>query len=345
MNLSDQEHDDLTIIKGIGPARLRWFIESLGVRTFQDLAELSVEDIESRLKADNQIASRKSIKDWIAEAYDLAAMAKPAAKQTSASENMKAERQLNDTVEKNTSTSEPVESADGDDNGEPSSTIRENGWKPFASFVVEFQERPADDKTIEYRTTAHHVEADTNKEWPGIERDQQCHWMLDQIGDRIAEEPVFEAHPDQEAIAEQVPMATTPVEVRIAEVHAYQPPQADAPVGSGKAGQSFEGHLAGDQPFALEILFDLVGEAATDLAAEQPVYIVRSYVQDQISGESRHLDDAEPARLVKGELRYAAKLPAVTLPRGEYRLFAFVNIQAASVRPDFVTFPMVNVKR
>ena len=68
MNLSDNSLDDLTMIKGIGPARQRWLKESLDVRTFGDLAALSADEIESRLKADRQIASRETIEAWIAQA-------------------------------------------------------------------------------------------------------------------------------------------------------------------------------------------------------------------------------------------------------------------------------------
>lgn len=331
MNLGDQEHDDLTAIRGVGPARQRWFNEALGVRTFRDLAEMSADEIESRLKADKQIASREAVEAWIAEAQDRAAKAESALQLSAASENITA--------------SQPVQSGAGDDDGKGLPTTRTDGWRPFASFVVEFQERSGEDQAIEYRTSAHHMESDTSREWPGIERDQHCQWMLDQIGERISKELDFKEHPARKGIAEQVPVARSLVEVRIAEVLAYQPPQADAPVGSGQAGESFEGYLKGDQPFVLEIHFDLVGEAAVDLSARQAVYRIRSYVRDQFTGESTHLADAEPGNLAKGELRYVARLPAATLPPGEYQFFAFVSLQAVSVRPDFVTFPVVNIKR
>lgn len=335
MSLSDQDYDDLTTIKGIGPARQKWFYETLGVRTFRDLAERSVGEIESRLKAEKQIASRESIEAWIAEAQDRVAV----------SEQKKAEKPVNDDIEEDRSPSKTTVSEAGDDNGSERSATRSDGWKPFASFVIEFQERSGEDQATEYRTSVHHMEADSSKEWPGIERDQYCQWMLDQLGDRISKKPDLEEQPAEEAPEKRIPVVTSQVEVRIDQVRAYQPLRADTPVGGGQAGQSFEGHLRGDQAFALEIIFDLEGETAADLAAQQPSFTIRSYVQDQFTGESTHLGDAEPGNLVKGELRYTAKLPHATLTAGEYRLFAFVNLQAAGVRPDFVTFPLVNVTR
>ena len=43
--------DDLTAIMGIGQARQIWFRETLNVQTYRDLAALSIDEIDSRLKA------------------------------------------------------------------------------------------------------------------------------------------------------------------------------------------------------------------------------------------------------------------------------------------------------
>ncbi|MCK4471724.1 MAG: hypothetical protein KAW49_08045, partial [Anaerolineae bacterium] len=73
MNSSYREDEDLTVIKGIGPARQQWLRESFNVRTYGDLAVLSADEIESRLKAEGRIASRSEIEQWIARAQELAA--------------------------------------------------------------------------------------------------------------------------------------------------------------------------------------------------------------------------------------------------------------------------------
>lgn len=346
MKLSDRAHDDLTVIKGIGPARQRWLEESLAVRTFEDLAALSVDEIESRLKADKQIASRETIEAWIAQAQERAAIARHAQQPTWAAETKEAEEQVKDSAEGNETSSQPVKSEEGNDGGKGQSPTGRDGWKPFASFVVEFQERTVEGQAIEYRTTAHHMESDTGTNWPGIEREQHCNWMLEQLGDRISREPVKVEHPPQEEPpAQPVPVARLPMRVEITQIRTFQPPQADNPVGSGKPDLPFEGHIKGNEPFALEILFDLVGEAAADLSEEQAIFRARAYVQDQTTGASTHLGDAEPGNLVKGELAYAATLSELTLPPGTYRLFALLTLQAVSVRPDFVTLPAFEVKR
>ncbi len=64
--------DDLTKIKGIGPARQKWFAESFDVHSFADLAALSVPEVEDRLKADGRSVSHNEIKEWLVQASDLA---------------------------------------------------------------------------------------------------------------------------------------------------------------------------------------------------------------------------------------------------------------------------------
>lgn len=340
MNPSNRDYDDLKkMIKGIGPARERWLRESLGVRTFGDLAALTVDEIESRLKADKQIASRETIESWIAQARDLAAVAERTEKPTAT------EEQVKETTEENEIPSQPAEPvSEGDDGEKELPTTQKDGWKPFASFIVEFQERTLEGQPVEYRTTVHHMEADTGTNWPGIERDKHCHWMVDQLGAKISEQPAEEL-PVQPPEAEPIPAARSLVSVAITQIQAFQPPQVENIVGTGKANQPFEGTLKGNQPFAIEIGFDLLGEAAADLSKEKPVFIARFNVQDQSTGESTHLGDAEPGSLVNGELAYTAMLSEVTLPPGTYRLFAQVTLQATSVRPDFVVWPEFKVVR
>jgi hypothetical protein len=56
------------------------------------------------------------------------------------------------------------------------SAAHENGdWVPLASFVVEFQGHHAD---AAVRTVVHHVEADEDVAWPGIQAVPVAEWML-----------------------------------------------------------------------------------------------------------------------------------------------------------------------
>lgn len=130
-------HDELTAIKGIGASRQKWLQKTFKVQTYRDLADLSAEDIESRLKAEGKIVSRAEIETWIAQAEHLA-----------------------------------------------TSTVKDDGWQPIASFVVEFQEHETESGIVEQRTKVHHVESDHTQLWGGIEQQALCRWMAEQLGDK-----------------------------------------------------------------------------------------------------------------------------------------------------------------
>ncbi|MBZ0283708.1 MAG: hypothetical protein K8L97_23425 [Anaerolineae bacterium] len=129
--------DELTAIKGIGASRQKWLQKTFNVQTYHDLANLSAEEIESRLKAEGKIVSHAEIETWIAQAQHLATVA-----------------------------------------------VKNDGWQPIASFVVEFQEHETETGIVEQRTKVHHVESDHTSLWAGIQQNQLCHWMIEQLGDK-----------------------------------------------------------------------------------------------------------------------------------------------------------------
>ena len=61
MQAIKEEYDDLTKITGIGPARKSWLAEVFGVRTYDDLAALSVDDIVAQFRTEGKPYSRSDI--------------------------------------------------------------------------------------------------------------------------------------------------------------------------------------------------------------------------------------------------------------------------------------------
>ncbi len=137
------ENLNLARIRGIGPARVRWFEETFGIRTAAELARLSPDDIERELKASGQAKiSRRAVEAWLTEAGALAAGAE-----------------------------QPV-TATGSGSVD---------WKSLASFVVDFQAAASGEAADGLRTSVHHLERDRTETWPGIERERLCEWMLAQL--------------------------------------------------------------------------------------------------------------------------------------------------------------------
>jgi hypothetical protein len=312
-NLRDREDDDLTVVKGIGPARRRWLRESFNVRTFHDLAALSVDEIGSQLKAAGQITSRLEIAEWIAQAQELAASVNQSSQRDVGSTEAEAEEKAN-------------------------SPVREDDWKPVASFVVEFQVRQFEGQAEEQRTTVHHMEADRGETWPGIEGEQLCQWMLGQAGRKLQQEPE-EGFP-----VETRPAAARAVTVEITQVQAFQPPQADTPIGTGRAGQPFSGFVRSGEPFALEASFGLAGPAAAEVAKTQVTYHAQLHAWNRSTGERTYLGDTKPDTLVEGKLSpYKAVLPEITLQQGMYHLRILTTLQGVRTAPGYLEVPLFQV--
>ncbi|MGD8270955.1 MAG: helix-hairpin-helix domain-containing protein, partial [Desulfobacterales bacterium] len=114
MNTKKKKYDDLTKIKGIGLHRQQWLKKSFGVCTFSDLAALTIDEIETRLKSERSGVGRKTIEFWIDEAKELAEAASP-------------ERGM--------------EAATVESGGGASLPSGETQWNSLASFQVDFQTR------------------------------------------------------------------------------------------------------------------------------------------------------------------------------------------------------------
>lgn len=156
---------ELSEIIGIGPARARWLKETFGVRGFRDLAGLSPEDIERKLKAEGrERVSRKTIESWVAQARVRASeeKGKPSVAASAKDSRGRAGR-------------EPSE------------------WKPVTSFVVEFQSRRGEGDEQAWRTSVHYMERDLSETWAGIDCGALCRWMTEQLRD--AGGPALEVAP------------------------------------------------------------------------------------------------------------------------------------------------------
>ena len=311
MKSNEMVYDDLTAIKGIGSARQRWLRESLYVCIYQDLADLSIAQIESQLKADGKIASQSAIKAWRIQAQELA------------SANPSSQSDLGSTDAKVA-------------NKKTNSLVRENGWKEFASFVVEFQTREVGGLAGEHRTAVHHMERDTGTYWPGIEHKDLCQWMLDQICDKVALEP------KEHGLAQAPPVQKPPAKVKITQIRVFQPPQSKKPTMRIKASKPFRGSVKSDKPFTFEVDFELAGPAVADIVKKQIECNARSYVYAK--GKSIELGITGPHTLEQGKFNFTFTLPKATLQRGKYRLWVLVTTQQATlVIPDYIEVPLFQV--
>jgi hypothetical protein len=306
-----EERDDLTRIRGIGSVTQQLLGEGLDVRTFGDLARLSVDEIESKLRERGQTTSRSEIEGWIARAQELASATESSPQPTSESLEGETARPIDESTE-------------------------EGEWHSCASFRVEFQFREIDGKTEE-QTTARYLDTDRAKIWSGLESDRICQWMLEQLSEaRASVQP--------QGTRKQGTTAVSPPVVKIEQIQILQPPQTDMPIVVDAARGLFPGSLKRGEPFALEIAFSLVGSPEAD-TAEAPIQCrTQMYARDRATGATISLSDEACETSSDGELLYATALPATTLQKpGIYHLQILVAPEGQPAVPGYFEIPLLQV--
>ena len=317
MNLSKKALDDLTKISGIGESRQNWFRKSFGVRTFQDLANLTVAQIEEKMQTDGLIISRKAIETWLVQASELASRADEASQ---------IPKELPDELLTGVSNSMP----------------REDGWKPVASFVVEYQTRKIGERPIEQRTVAHHMEEDRTRTWPFIEGKQLCQWIINQIPQELSRNQ--EKH---ELLYAQPPGEYSDIKstaVKITQLRILQPANSTSPVQTIDPGIAAQASVLHEQPFTFEVDFQLVGPTAEEVARSKIGWSAETRTFDPVSSTNPQLCESGPKSFEKGRLKYELDLPEINLKQGNYRMWLLVTPERPSIAlPDFLDIPNFQV--
>jgi hypothetical protein len=320
MNSNANGLDDLTKITGIGENRQNWLRQSFNIRTFQDLASLTVAQIEEKMKLDGLIVSRKAIEAWLVQAGELASLVD----ETS---------QLTEKL--------PVKLPAGMSNSMP----RENGWKPIASFVVEYQIRNASEQlTGNWRTVAHHMEEDRTRTWPGFEGRQLYLWIFDQIPGEFArnqeEEELLQPAQSREASV----AGKSATAVKITQLRILQPANLTSPVQAIDPGMQFQASVLRKQPFSFEVEFELAGPKAEEVVRNKIGWSAETRTFDLASRTSPKLCDSGPKSFEKGRLKYQLNLPEISLQEGTHHVWVLITTERSSLAlPDFIDIPKLLV--
>jgi hypothetical protein len=182
------------------------------------------------------------------------------------------------------------------------------------------------------------MEEDITMDWPGIEGNQLCQWMLAQIHDKVtlpAEATIAQVEPDKARPHEK------PTEViKITHIRILQPAYTAAPVQRIEPGTQLQVSVLRDEPFNLEVNFELVGPAAAEVSRQKIGWSVVCQAHDPVSAAIRPLGDSGLYSLEEGQRLYTVVLPDISLHPGNYRLWVIVNSeQCHVVLPDFLDLP------
>lgn len=312
MNGSNQEHQVLTRIKGIGPVKQRWLRETLKINTIRDLAILSIEQIESRLKAKGQTFSHSEIKGWIEQAQQLIDT------EPSAQEILDSSRLTNNS--KSPQLTQEIEN------------VEENSsWQSFASFKVEFQSRKLEGNIEEQRTVINYLEADKSQFWFGTNPEEMPQWMLEQMRKEI---PQTTAHKN---------LSLSHASIEITQILAFQPPQSERAMVVDQSNRLFQSTINSGEPFMLVVVFKIDGLEEANLNKQNITYQAQFHGRNRTTGTVIHLGDTKPETLEKGLSFYTTRLSEISLETGIYRLQGLVKLQGAIANPGCFEIPLLQV--
>lgn len=366
-NLMDSD-DDLRKINGIGETRQPFIRQEFGVRTYREFAALTPTKVVTRFHNLGQhFVTLAQVEKWQAEAIRLATAKETQHKGIAdmITENDEAENTLVGGHQNPGVIGELAHRKIVEANDLPAGN---GNWVCLhRAFIVEFWVRKFDDQVQdrEVRVRMRKINEDgfwlengDDKEPSKIIAGEQLYrWMVQQLGEQSWSEPTTpsptQAPPLQpppveplqvEALPIQLsPVQTSPAKIKIIQIRAFQPPDAEKSIGIGQTGQSFQGVIGSGKPFSLEVSFSLTGEGVSDLAQKPANLKAQFYTRRNSTGEKLHLGDAQPEVFVQGQSFYTARLAQAILPPGTYRLQALVTFQAWSITPGFLEAPFLRV--
>jgi hypothetical protein len=384
MNLTNENGkkcDDLTRIRGIGQVKQQWLRESLKIYTFQDLARLSIAQIESTLKAEWQTVSRREIKGWIAQAQKLAAnelSLQPLVEFPDADiEELGAlptqEEQFCEFAVESVSTETEAPCPLQTQEIQASQQVVESViTETEASYTFATQEAQSCELVVESANT----EAQENRlpfagkdEWRSF-ASFKVEFQLRQIERLVKEQRIIVQYLEadkcqawsslendrlQQWMLDQIiermqdlseaesPVGASPVVLEIDHIQAFQSSQTYRSMVAKPGNRLFAGSISSEQPFALKITFSLAGLNAANLTKKPIAYFAQFYVRNRITEIVTHLGDAESGTLLEGQLSYTAMLPETFLQPGVYRLEAIVKLQGVSAAPASFKIPLLQV--
>lgn len=221
---SNSNHEDtlgrssIKRIKGIGNVKQTWLRRVLNIRTIEELAEASAQDIEEELRQAGHPIHQAEILDWIDQAKALLqgsaveSISDPGlASDTESTETLTASSQTPQStesipIESTSVESTPVESTSAEsmltesisaESAEWSRTkvtethvetvgavvtLSENDWQPIVGLTVQVDHRTSR-RGIEYRSIIKHQLSVQTHTWTGMDLQQGQEWMLQHLHD------------------------------------------------------------------------------------------------------------------------------------------------------------------
>ena len=329
MKENQMEHDDLTKITGIGEAWQQWLADEFSVRTYDELAALSVDEINLSLKSKKNPPDINKVKLWIKEAEKLAV------EQTNSPNILDSDSLI---VQDSKTPRNGISTKIGKE-----SKSHEKPWTTMAMFSVEFQTRRTENRNYEQQTKVKDHKTEVEHLWPGIEVGQIGPWMIEQAGDKLQQEikgmPKFEI---QDKSITKAKLAKR-VKINIVNFNLFQPANKEVTLTSGIDGKLHTGVILAEQPFDTEIAFRLDVNEAEIIGKQEIPYQVQFFAHNRDTSEDAYLGDATPGLLSMNKTYYLAKITGIELKRGTYRFQVVAFGKMRNIDPGYIQIPVLRV--
>jgi len=151
---SKPKGDDFTSIPGIDEPLRKWLNTSLGLYTYNDLANISVRKLSDAARRDGRVLPVNIIRSMIANAKEEI--------------SRKTENDSKNIVKSDISETHHKE------------------WNEVATIVIYVEETTLNENIIKsvdqrYRTSVHHIESGSEQNWPGLDVKNVCEWLNSQL--------------------------------------------------------------------------------------------------------------------------------------------------------------------
>ena len=243
-------------------------------------------------------------------------------------------------------------------NKQPERPHPQDEWTAFASFVVEFQGKLAEDGAMERRTMVHHMKDGMGKTWPSFERVKPWRWMLDRLGEHPKPEPSEQpserplvqmpeasqpTDATEQTAAVREPYAPRAVAVEITRIRAFQPPTSRQPQIVASHDRIHSATVRGGQPVSFELSFQLAGPDAADMASKHGRLNAEIYTYNRSTATKNRLCEISGDSAVHDNLSYTMSLPETVLERGTYRLDCVATLEGTPRLNGYLKVPYLQV--
>lgn len=324
-------------IRGIGITKQQWLRGLAGIRTLEDLAAASAEDLATRLQAGGHPVSQSELADWIAQAQALLTLA--------ASDRPSAP------------TSEPSPPPSSPDFRLPTSGVLTSDlptdWVSVAAFTIDVHQRSVGDR-LEYRTLIQSSDGTLAQAWDGLQLETALSWVQEQV------QPLGSTAPERAGEVLSVPVEVVPsdgelltVEVSALEIPAFDLAAELAVVILQIRGESegqgsmivdtsqriFPSAFLSASPLNLEVTFCLHGLDQNRSATLRAMGAVTGTVQaafcDRTSRAITTFSVTAPQAFSLDDQSQSILLSGITLGPGFYRLQVVVSLQVGEPSAKF----------